>query len=247
MNRIALFLPNWIGDVVMATPAIRAVRDTFPVGGTRRGVQALRRGRARPASPWFRDVILADKRGPRSQRLFAAARQLRANRPDAAMLFPNSFRTALLARLGGCRRVVGFARYGRRGLLTDRLLPKTDARGRLVPSPIIDDYNRLAVALGTADPGHRMELFTTPADEAGGGRGLGAVRRSAAIRGWSPVIPARRSAPRSTGRSRISPNWRGCSRQRPGCGVLVLCGPGERDMARRIVSESRSPHVFSFE
>ena len=24
MNRIALFLPNWIGDVVMATPAIRA-------------------------------------------------------------------------------------------------------------------------------------------------------------------------------------------------------------------------------
>ena len=30
MNRIALFLPNWIGDVVMATPAIRAVRTAFP-------------------------------------------------------------------------------------------------------------------------------------------------------------------------------------------------------------------------
>ena len=30
MNRIALFLPNWIGDVVMATPAIRAVREAFP-------------------------------------------------------------------------------------------------------------------------------------------------------------------------------------------------------------------------
>ena len=30
MERIALFLPNWIGDVVMATPAIRAVREHFP-------------------------------------------------------------------------------------------------------------------------------------------------------------------------------------------------------------------------
>ena len=27
---IAVFLPNWIGDVVMATPALRAVRDQFP-------------------------------------------------------------------------------------------------------------------------------------------------------------------------------------------------------------------------
>ena len=32
MKRIGLFLPNWIGDVVMATPAIRAVRDAFPSG-----------------------------------------------------------------------------------------------------------------------------------------------------------------------------------------------------------------------
>ena len=30
MTRIAIFLPNWIGDVVMATPAVRAVREAFP-------------------------------------------------------------------------------------------------------------------------------------------------------------------------------------------------------------------------
>ena len=28
--RIGLFLPNWIGDVVMATPAVRAIRSAFP-------------------------------------------------------------------------------------------------------------------------------------------------------------------------------------------------------------------------
>jgi heptosyltransferase-2 len=32
---------------------------------------------------------------------------------------------------------------------------------------------------------------------------------------------------------------------RLGYGVLVLCGPGERDAARRIAESSRSPHAFS--
>jgi heptosyltransferase II len=33
--------------------------------------------------------------------------------------------------------------------------------------------------------------------------------------------------------------------QRAGCGVLVLCGPAERETARRIAADSRSPHAFS--
>ena len=28
--RIALFCPNWVGDLVMATPAFRAIRSHFP-------------------------------------------------------------------------------------------------------------------------------------------------------------------------------------------------------------------------
>src|SRR5439155_3758314 len=151
MDRIALFLPNWVGDVVMATPAVRAVRAAFPaadlVAVCKPYVADVLAG-----SPWFRDVILADKRGPRSRRFLAVARRLRANRPDAAVLFPNSFRTALLARLGGCRRAVRFARYGPTFLLTDRLRAKSDAPGRLLPSPNIVDHNRLPVALRTADP-----------------------------------------------------------------------------------------------
>ena len=70
MRPIALFLPNWVGDVVMATPAIRAVRDAFPaadlVAVCKPYVADVLDG-----APWFRDVILADKRGPREQRLFA--------------------------------------------------------------------------------------------------------------------------------------------------------------------------------
>ena len=27
--KLAVFMPNWVGDVVMATPALRALRDHF--------------------------------------------------------------------------------------------------------------------------------------------------------------------------------------------------------------------------
>ena len=37
--------------------------------------------------------------------------------------------------------------------------------GKFKPSPVIDDYNRLAQAAGCPWPGYRMELFTTPTDE----------------------------------------------------------------------------------
>src|SRR5262249_42825825 len=107
-------------------------------------------------SPWFAHAVFADKRGPREHRLFAVGHALRELKVDTALLFSNSFRTALLAYLGGAKRIVGFARYMRGWMLTDKLHAKTDSHGRFVPSPVIDDYNRLAVALGTRDPGHRM-------------------------------------------------------------------------------------------
>src|SRR6476660_10176158 len=92
MDRIALFLPNWVGDVVMATPAVRAVREAFPfadlVAVCKPYVADVLAG-----APWFSGVIPCDKHGPRPQRLFAVAATLRVKRPDAAVLFSNSLRT----------------------------------------------------------------------------------------------------------------------------------------------------------
>ena len=243
MTRIALFLPNWIGDVVMATPAIRAVREQFPTAELL-AVCKPYVADVVAGSPWFRDVVLFDKGGPRDRRLFAVARKLRERPIDAALLFPNSFRTALLARLGRCKRVIGFSRYGRGLLLSQSLHPTTDAAGKLVPSPAIDDYNRLARALGTADPGYRMELFTTPPDEVAADAVWGAfgLHRFPRVVGLNPGA--------AFGAAKHWPveHFAQLARlltQRLGCGVLVLCGPTERDMARRIAADSRSPNVFA--
>jgi heptosyltransferase-2 len=243
MKRIALVLPNWIGDVVMATPAVRAVRAAFPaaelVAVCKPYVADVLAG-----APWFAETVLADKRGPRGQRLLAVAGRLRAKPLDAAVLFPNSFRSALIAYLGGAARVVGFDRYWRGRLLSDKLHATTDSRGRSVPTPALDDYNRLAAALGTGPPDTRMELFTTPADEAA----ADAVWRRFALHRYPRVV-----ALNSGGAFGAAKDWGGdhfaqlarALTARLGCGVVVVCGPNERAAAARIADGSRSPHVFS--
>src|SRR5262245_51585772 len=137
---VAVFLPNWIGDTVMATPAVRALRRYFAdarlVGVMRPYVAGILEG-----SEWFDEQLL-------SQSLPILAWQLRQRQIDLAILFPNSFRSALTAWLGGCKRRIGYARCGRSFLLTNALSVVRDERGRRIPSPVIDAYNLLAVRAG---------------------------------------------------------------------------------------------------
>src|SRR5439155_20896764 len=134
--------------------------DAHMLGICRSYVDGVLRG-----SPWFDDHLYLDTGGTWSRRWPAVAWRLRRERVDLAILFPNSFRSALVARLGRCARRVGYRRYLRGWLLTDVLEPVRDARRRIVPSPIIDAYNLLAEHVGCPSPGHRLELFTTAADE----------------------------------------------------------------------------------
>lgn len=242
MRRIALFLPNWIGDVVMATPAVRAVRTHFPaaelVAVCKPYVADTLAG-----SQWFDRVILFDKGGPASRRLLAVAKQLREKPTDAAVLFTNSLRAAVLARVGGCRRVVGFARYFRDALLTDRLYPTREAHGRPKPVPVVDDYNRLVCRLGVPGPGHRLELFTTPADEVAADaawHALGLTRFPTVI-GLNPggAFGAAKHWPTAYF-AQLARHFAD-----RGCGVAVLCGPAEREAARQIAAEAGRPAVVS--
>jgi heptosyltransferase-2 len=243
MRTIALFLPNWIGDVVMATPAIRAVREHFPsaklLAVCRPYVAATLEGAA-----WFDDTILFDKNGPRERREVGVIRRLRRERVDAAVLFPNSLRTAAVAALGRCRRRIGYDRFGRGLLLTDVLQPERDASGRRKPRPVIDDYNRLVAPLGISDPGHRMDLFTTPKDELAADQ----VWAHLKLDRFREVIGLNSSG--AFGAAKLWPSEHFANLARKlvdtrGCGVLVVCGPNERATAREIVRLADRPQVIS--
>ncbi|MBX7106852.1 MAG: ADP-heptose--LPS heptosyltransferase, partial [Gemmataceae bacterium] len=115
--RVAVFLPNWIGDVVMATPAINALWEGLVRGSLiavgRPYVEDVVAG-----SPWFDRFVPAEPK-----KWLATARELRAAGCDVAVLFPNSFRSAFIARFAGIPRRLGYARHGRSVLLIDAMPP----------------------------------------------------------------------------------------------------------------------------
>jgi heptosyltransferase-2 len=240
---IALFLPNWIGDAVMATPAVRALWQHYR-GARFIGVMKPYVAGVLAGAPWLDRVLFLDRRGPWRHHSAHAAWQLWREGIDLAVLFPNSFRSALVAWLAGCREIVGFNRYARRWMLTRALQPAWGRDGRPRPTPIIDDYNRLAERAGCAWPGHQMELFTTPADEAA----ADAVWQQAHLNTYREVICLNPGAAFGSAKHWYAESFAELAQElvdRRGSGVLVLCGPAERDLARTIVHLANRPAVSS--
>jgi heptosyltransferase-2 len=240
--KVAVFLPGWVGDAVMATPALRALRDHY------RGARLIAVAKPYVAGvleggDWF-DEMLLDKGGPGPRILLSITWQLRRRGVDLAVLFPNSFRSALAARLGSCKRRIGYARYARSWLLTDALAPVRDEQGRITPSPTLDAYNRLAEAAGTAPPSRRMELFTTDAAESAADRVWGAARFDL----QPEVICLNPGAAFGAAKFWPSEYFAELARdlaERRGAGVLVLCGPAEREISRAIALGAGHPAVHA--
>ena len=163
--KIAVFLPNWLGDVAMATPALRAMRRHFGPQARIVGILRPYSGRRAGRHSWLDEQWFFDPRSKdRSRRAWAIARRMRAERFDMAVLMTNSFRTAWLAWLGGAEQRIGYVRYGRGPLLTGKLYPRRMGR-RIAPMPMVETYLEIARAVGCGEESPRLELATVEADE----------------------------------------------------------------------------------
>ena len=122
-QRIVVFMPNPLGDAVMATPFLKALRLLYPqshisaVGG--RLAQAVLSGLP------LVDQTLEYPVGNNGTSIDTGAAVAMLAKPqfDLAILLPNNFRTALIAKRAGIPQRLGYARDGRRLLLTDFLRP----------------------------------------------------------------------------------------------------------------------------
>jgi heptosyltransferase-2 len=240
---ILVFCPNWVGDAVMATPALRSIRRGFP--------EARIWGVGRPAIaevleglPFLDGWQSWDPRGAEAgQRTLPVLRALRQLHPEAAVVFPNSFRAALAARLSGARKRVGYRRGGRGWLFTEALEPLR-SRGRFVPTPAVDSYLKLACALGCPEESRRLELATPPASE----EAAAALWRAFGFLDASRVVVLNPGA--AYGKAKLWPAAHFVELARrllalPGTGVLVLSGPAERELARGIVRAVDRPGLKS--
>ncbi|QDU00978.1 ADP-heptose--LPS heptosyltransferase 2 [Gimesia chilikensis] len=246
--KIAVFLPNWIGDAVMATSALRALRDEFHNAE----ITAIQK-------PYVAEVLngldlvdhsLASGNEKSLKSQFQLLSQLRRERFDLAVLFPNSFRSACLSFLAGIPRRVGIQRDGRGWLLTDAL----PAGDRQVPHPAIDEYLRIVahiIGVEQADskPGsglsRKMELAVTDADRQ---RWSSFWDKQSAEFQRHPLICLNPGGAFGAAKHWPVANFAELAHrlatdlQRS---VLVVCGPAEKEEALQIVAQAKHPLVTS--
>ncbi len=119
-NKIIVRAPNWIGDAVLSTPALTALREKYPGAH----ISLLARRSVSDCflhNPAVDEIIIL----PEKNNLFywLKAFKLRKDKYDRAILFPNSFSSALFFRISGAEETLGYRRDARGFLLTCALEP----------------------------------------------------------------------------------------------------------------------------
>jgi len=199
-RKILVRAANWVGDAVMSVPALEALRARFP----KAEIVVV-------AKPWVselywyhpavsRQIVYfpeSEHRGPGG--FWKLVRQLRAERFDAAILFPNSFHAAWMARLAGVPVRIGYARDGRSALLSEAVEP---------PSPAayghqVNYYLQLLFRAGVIDkpqPVREIRLFLADAEKQWAAKrleslGLGGPRFLIGLHPGASFGPAKRWLP----------------------------------------------------
>src|SRR3982751_4481787 len=98
-QRIVVVMPNWLGDAVMATPFLRALRGAYPEAHIAAVAIPL-------VAPVLAGVPFVDETHVRGKKESAAA-WMRVGKFDLGILLPNSFRSAWEMFRGRARRRLG--------------------------------------------------------------------------------------------------------------------------------------------
>lgn len=235
-ERVYMRLPNWVGDLIMVTPAIRALRRHWPkahlVAGLRRYGRPVLEGLETVDELW--DLDRRDERIGLG--LPRYARRLREGRFDLAIFFTNSLTSALGPALARIPRRVGYRGDWRSPLLTDRA-PREDRRA---PVPMPRYYLDLVRFIGVPEAGAHYDVPVRPEDRESATRLLAA----AGVKGGRPLAALNPGA--KFGSSKLWPLERFAQIgdrlvSERGFEVVVLCAPDEAEIARTIAERMHSP------
>lgn len=109
---------NWIGDAVMSVPAMRELRRIFPEAQITLHTRSWADGVFRDAS-FIDEIVTYDKHKWVVKDILDNSNFLREDGYDLAVLFPNSFESALTSFLTRIPRRIGYNKDARGLLLTD--------------------------------------------------------------------------------------------------------------------------------
>jgi heptosyltransferase-2 len=162
VQKIVVRAANWVGDAVLMTPSLAALRKTFPHAQ----ITVL-------ANPWVLPLlvnhpavdrtIIIDKGGGLLRSIGELTRivsRLRSERFDLAVLFQNAFEAALLAYMGGVRYRIGYNTDGRGFLLTHKVIRDVC----ILEVHQVDYYLGLIEGMGWQAEGREPSLFLNDGD-----------------------------------------------------------------------------------
>jgi len=165
-GRILVKEVNWLGDLVMSLPALRAIRRTY----ARAHLAVLVKQELASffdGARWI-DEVIPYSVGRGLSGFFDRRRivgEIRSRRFDLGVLFPNSFESALWLTMAGVRRRAGFIADARGAMLTLKASPSPEANSGHQSGYWLAMVRATGVASGRADdfaldvhPPHRERM-----------------------------------------------------------------------------------------
>ena len=220
----------------MATPTFDCLRQNFPEAKITGLIRPYARGVIEDG-PWFDQLMdCNDKSINGLIKLIATIHNLK---PDLTVVLPNSFRAAMIARVGGWKHIYGYRREGRSIFLSGGPRPKRNNHG-IIPVAMREYYLEICRWLQLKIPQvTRPRLFLSDAITAKGEKLL----QDYGIRSNDMVIGLNPGA--KFGSSKCWPPHYFASLAdllavRWNCKLLLFIGPGEEDLGRYIVETSRA-------
>jgi len=231
-RRILIRAANWVGDAVMTTPVIRAVRRNFPDAR----VTVLAKPWVIPvyaANPHVDEVMVYDNAGRHKMGMgtLRLAKDIRNRRFDLAILMQNAFEAALLVFLAGVPLRVGYNTDARTLLLN----PAIALDPALKKTHLIDYYLGILKGAGLATDGRGMDLFISRADQETAHRLLSGIRQN----GLERVIGVNPGATGGTAKRWFPDRYAALCRRLAdayGTQILIFGGPGDHALGERIAA-----------
>ncbi len=233
---VIVFCPNWVGDVVMATPVFACLRHNFAgarlVGVIRKYAQGVVAD-----GPWFDHLIACDDKTIRG--FFTLVQTIRRLHPEIAVVLPNSLRSTLAVWLAGVKNIYSYRRNYRSLLLRGGPVPLPEGKGFL-PVPMVEYYLNICRWLGLDLPEQTTPTLYISASIAEKGRqllenngihsedmviGLNPGAKFGSSKCWPPEYFSQLA-------ELFAAQWN--------CKILLFAGPGEDDIAKFISKTSQA-------
>ena len=233
--RIMIRAANWVGDAIMTTPVVRALRKNYP----KAHITVLAKPWVVPVyetSPHVDEVMVYENQGRHRMGMgtLRLARDIRQRQFHLAVLMQNAFEAALLSFLAGVPERLGYNTDGR-ALLLNRCIKMDPA---LKKGHLIDYYLAILTGAGLETHGRQIELHLPDQDREWAKDFLGKQGLS------RPVIGINPGATGGTAKRWFPERYAelaGILSKGYGTRVIIFGGPADHALGEEISKMTRAP------